>query len=135
MKNKEIRKGIAAVCMGLAVLSAPSSAVMANVPEQIQPMAEYIRSYEASLNISSNGVATVKASVTPSGNYNTSVSAKLQRRTTNGWEDVRTWSASGKGGRTSVYETCDVSKGTYRVYAIVKAGSETRYPISATRTY
>lgn len=136
MKNTSLVKGMAAaVCMGLAVMTVTPTVVMANVPEEIQPMAENMNSYSAYLDISSNGVATVKASVKPTGNYSTSVVAKLQRRTAEGWEDVKIWSTAGQGGYTFLSETYSVSKGTYRVYAIVKAGSETQYPISASKTY
>lgn len=136
MKNTSLGKGmVVAVCMGLAVMTATPPAVMANVPEEIQPMAENMNSYSASLDISSNGVATIKASVKPTGNYNTSVVATLQKKTDDGWKDIKTWRATGKGVYTLVSETYSVSKGTYRVYATVKAGTETKHPVSATKNY
>lgn len=136
MKNKGIGKRIAvAVCMGLMVIAATPSAVMAKIPEQIQPMAEYILSSSASLEISSNGVAKVEVNATSRGNVSISIEAKLQRRIAERWEVVKVWTAEGKGNRTSVSETYSVSKGTYRVYATVKAGSETKYPTSATKIY
>lgn len=135
MGNKTLRKGIVAVGMGLVFLSETPSAVLANVPEQMQPMSMYISDCDAKLNISEKGVAVIKVNVTSKGGSSTSIVATLQRRTAEGWEDVKTWSTAGQGGYTFLFETYSVSKGTYRVYAIVKAGSETQYPISASKTY
>lgn len=136
MNYNGIGKGIvAAVCMGLAVMAAAPSAVMAKVPEQVQPMADYISDCSATLRISNTGSATVEVDIMPKGSVGTSIEAILQRRTASGWENVKTWNMKKDSGYTFLSETYSVSKGTYRVYAIVKAGSETKYPVSATKTY
>lgn len=135
MGNKIFRKGIVAVGMGLVLLSETPSAVLANVPEQIQPMTVYISDCNAELSISEKGVALVKVDVTSKGGSSTSINAILQKKTSDGWKDTKTWKVEGQGGYTLLSKTYLVSKGTYRVYATVKAGTETKHPVSATKTY
>ena len=49
--------------------------------------------------------------------------------------DVQSWESSGSGRNATIAETYSVSRGTYRVVALIKAGTESKSPISAERTY
>ena len=48
---------------------------------------------------------------------------------------VQSWESSGSGRNATIAETYSVSRGTYRVVALIKAGTESKSPISAERTY
>ena len=134
---KKIRKGISlACCLCIVAVQAPAAEVQAGVPEQVQPFMESIASYSADLAISDSGSASVTAYVIAKGNAaSTYVKATLQKKSENGWVDVKSWKKTGNGGYTGVIETYPVSRGKYRVKAAIQADSETRNVITVTRTY
>lgn len=137
MTVKKIRKGISlACCLCIVAVQAPAAEVQAGVPEQVQPFMESIASYSADLAISDSGTASVTAYVIAKGNAaSTYVKATLQKKSENGWVDVKSWKKTGNGGYTGVIETYPVSRGKYRVKAAIQADSETRNVITVTRTY
>lgn len=57
------------------------------------------------------------------------------KKVSGSWTNVQSWETSGSGRNASVIETYAVSKGTYRVVASIKAGTENKAPVSAERTY
>lgn len=135
MMINKIRKGLVfAACFTMMVAQTVSTTVQAEVLEQIQPLMAYITSYDVSLTISSNGKASVMAFVL-SNNASNYVRATLQKKTKNGWEGIKTWETSVKGSYASISETYFVTKGTYRVTAMIKANSETIHVDSVSRTY
>lgn len=137
MTVKKIRKGISlSCCLCIVAVQAPAAEVQAGVPEQVQPFMESIASYSADLAISDSGSASVTAYVIAKGNAaSTYVKATLQKKSENGWVDVKSWKKTGNGGYTGVIETYPVSRGKYRVKAAIQADSETRNVITVTRTY
>lgn len=137
MTAKKIRKGISlACCLCIVAAQTPAVTVQAKVPEQAQPFMESIASYSADLAISDNGIASVTAYVIAKGNAtSTYVKATLQKKSENGWLDVKSWKNTGNGGYTGVIKTYPVSRGKYRVIATIKADSETRNVTTVTRTY
>lgn len=137
MRRKSICKVII-LCMCLVVGSilspVTSHAQEANV--QVEPRVEYIASYGAELTISSSGIATCNGSVRGSvGVSSTYVKITLQQYVSGTWQDVESWEASNSGRSTSISETYQVSKGTYRVVATCQANSEVKEAISTSETY
>ncbi len=135
MMINKIRKGLAfAACFSMMVAQAASTTAQAEVLEQIQPLMTYITSYDVSLVISSTGKASVMAFVL-SNNTSNYVRVTLQKKSKNGWEGIKSWETSGQGSYTSISETYFVTRGTYRVTAMIKANSETIHVESVSRTY
>lgn len=63
------------------------------------------------------------------------VKVTLQKKVSGSWVYVQSWESSGSGRNATIAETYSVSRGTYRVVALIKAGTESKSPISAERTY
>lgn len=81
-----------ACCLCIVAVQAPAVEVQAGVPEQVQPFMESIASYSADLAISDSGTASVTAYVIAKGNAaSTYVKATLQKKSENGWVDVKSW--------------------------------------------
>lgn len=96
----------------------------------------YIQSYKVELTISNSGVASVTGVVTGKLNVTTtSVEVILQKYVSGDWVDVESWEESNNSFRTSIAETYQVSKGTYRVVMTCSANTETKTATSAQRTY
>lgn len=124
---------ICVACVGIMPITAHTMEVSEN---QIQPRMDYISSYGTELTISSSGEASVtgfvrgKTVVT-----NAYVKVTLQKKVSGSWTYVQSWETSGSGRNATVLETYSVSKGTYRVVASIKAGTESKSPVSAERIY
>ena len=117
---------ICAVCVGIIPITAHAMEVS---DKQIQPRMDYISSYgtgEASV----TGFVRGKKGVT-----NAYVKVTLQKKVSGSWVYVQSWESSGSGRNATIAETYSVSRGTYRVVALIKAGTESKSPISAERTY
>ena len=97
---------ICAVCVGIIPITAHAMEVS---DKQIQPRMDYISSYGTELTISDSGEASVTGFV------------RGKKRVTNAYVKVTLQKK--------------VSGGTYRVVALIKAGTESKSPISAERTY
>ena len=69
------------------------------------------------------------------GVTNAYVKVTLQKKVSGSWVYVQSWESSGSGRNPTIAETYSVSRGTYRVVALIKAGTESKSPISAERTY
>ena len=129
---KALRKlGVLLTLTCILVVSIGKSVVQAKETRMVS-----IYSSSASLTIASDGTATIEASVMGKvGVTSTSVVATLQRETSSGWDDVATWEESNASRRTTISETYQVSRGTYRVVATVTADGETATKTSTTETY
>lgn len=96
----------------------------------------YIQSYKVELTISDSGVASVTGVVTGKLDVtSTSVEVILQKYVSGDWVDVESWEESNNSFRTSIAETYQISKGTYRVVMTCSANTETKTATSAQRTY
>ncbi|MER0285996.1 hypothetical protein ABRY17_19005 [Clostridioides difficile] len=96
----------------------------------------YIKSGSCTLTIS-NGIATIRSTVEGKVNVkSTSIVVRLQKSDNNGktWSTLNTWSTSGKQS-CSISKKQKISKGYYRVYATVKANSESKNIISSEKRY
>ena len=119
---------ICAVCVGIIPITAHAMEVS---DKQIQPRMDYISSYGTELTISDSGEASVTGFVRgKKGVTNAYVKVTLQKKVY-----VQSWESSGSGRNATIAETYSVSRGTYRVVALIKAGTESKSPISAERTY
>ena len=97
---------------------------------------EYISSYGTELTISSSGKASISGFIRgKTGVTDAYVKVTLQKKVSGSWTYVNSWETSGKGRNASILETYSVSRGTYRVVAYIKAGTESKSPISAEKTY
>ncbi len=124
---------ICAVCVGIIPITAHAMEVS---DKQIQPRMDYISSYGTELTISDSGEASVTGFVRgKKGVTNAYVKVTLQKKVSGSWVYVQSWESSGSGRNATIAETYSVSRGTYRVVASIKAGTESKSPISAERTY
>ena len=124
---------ICAVCVGIIPITAHAMEVS---DKQIQPRMDYISSYGTELTISDSGEASVTGFVRgKEGVTNAYVKVTLQKKVSGLWVYVQSWESSGSGRNATIAETYSVSRGTYRVVASIKAGTESKSPISAERTY
>lgn len=129
---------LVAICICVACVGIMSTTVHAmEVTENLaQPRMDYISSYGTELTISSSGEASVTGFVRgKTGVTNAYVKVTLQKKVSGSWTYVKSWETSGSGRNATVLETYSVSRGTYRVVASIKAGTESKSPISAERTY
>lgn len=128
--NYKMKKAVASICMGAAVLTLTPAVSMAETAtifendqqeNSIAPYMLYIRDSSASLAISGTK-ATVDCSV--SGNRTSATKAKvvaeLQVKNGSSWTTVKTWTDTQNDYEAYVYETYTITKGnTYRVKASV----------------
>lgn len=122
---------ICAVCVGIIPITAHAMEVS---DKQIQPRMDYISSYGTELTISDSGEASVTG-LSGKKVTNAYVKVTLQKKVSGSWVYVQSWESSGSGRNATIAETYSVSRGTYRVVALIKAGTESKSPISAERTY
>lgn len=128
------------VCIGICVLVCglvlyePVSAKGTSV--EAEPRMTSISSYSTELTISTDGVASVTGFVRgKSGVTNTYVKVTLQQKVSDSWVDVKFWEDSNSTRSTTVAETYEVSRGTFRVTMTCSADGETKTLTSAERIY
>lgn len=126
--NKNMKKAVATICMGAAVLALTPAASMAETvvkpvntqtESAIAPYMLYIRQATSVLSISGT-TATVDCSTLGTIGEATKAKtvAELQVKNGSSWTTVETWTDTQNSYRASVYETYPVTKGkTYRVKA------------------
>lgn len=103
---------------------------------QIQPRMEYISMYGTELSISSSGLASVTGFVRgKSGVSSAYVKVTLQKSVSGKWVNVKSWEDSSSSRSATVAKTYQVSRGTYRTVATLKANTESKTAVSANRTY
>lgn len=109
---------------------------LASAAEEIVPYRyDKTRSITASLSISS-GIATCKGNLSPTDNYNCTLSVTLYKKNGNNWDFIQSWSESAAGGaRASVSETRKVDRGTYKVVSVGDVDGESVRAESAEKTY
>lgn len=147
--NNKMKKAVAIVCMGAAVLTltpavsmAETAALPVNHQQEtaVSPRMMYIEDAKSNLTISGTK-ATVTASV--SGDMNNATKAKviaeLQLKSGSSWIPVEIWTVTNSGVSAKVYETYTVkSNNTYRVKATVTvwegSQSETKTVYSSEKT-
>lgn len=125
---------IVSFCLCMFLVTAP---IIGSAKEKaaVQPYMTYISNYAATLSIN-NGEASVGGFLNAkSGTTTTYIELTLQRKNGSSWDDVKTWKKSSTLRYISIAETYNVSKGTYRVFANVKANSESKTGTSAVVTY
>lgn len=126
------------LCIGI-IMAGISSTTISNAQEteiQIQPRMLYIARYDTDLVISSSGTATVSGYVQGmSGVSSTSVKVTLQKNESGSWVTVKYWEKTSNSRTTSISESYQVSKGSYRVVMTCRANSETKTVTSGTKTY
>ncbi len=135
MKTK--RKFYVVVCLCLCLMAvSPSGVVKAKEQETAKPYWTSIYEYNAELVISDKGMASVKGYVVGRSSVtSTYVKVSLQKKSGNTWVEVESWEDTCESRRLSVSKTYQVSHGTYRVVATVKADSESETAISESRSY
>ena len=130
MKLKLKRK-LTAVCMMAVLLVITAVPVYAALPESgIELMAEYHSAANATLSISSSGVATAKGSIIGilGTTTKTTVHLYLQRYEDGEWVDVDDWLLSQNAVSTTLTETKSVDRGyKYRAKASCYAYSGSDY--------
>lgn len=123
-----------AMLLGVGVVPFTSHAQELSI--NAEPRMAYIQSYKVELTISDSGVASVTGVVTGKIDVtSTSVEVVLQKYVSGDWVDVESWEDSNNSFRTSIVETYQVSKGTYRLVMTCSANTETKTATSAERTY
>ncbi len=127
LKTKSFKPVKILICMlmMISVLS-PSMTAAAAEESEIQPYAKVIDSFTAGINIS--GItATCEASV--SADYVTTlrVTMELQKETSGGYENVKTWTSSKYGTYLEMTETRTINVlSDYRLKVTVTANTETK---------
>lgn len=123
------------MCVLFCGFMSPVLAYAQETNVQIEPRMENISTYSTELTIS-NGVASVTGFVRgKSGVTNTYVKVTLQKNVSGEWIDVESWEDSSNTRSTTIAETYQISRGTYRVVMICSADGETKTATSAERTY
>lgn len=127
---------MAVVCILLCGLVLPISVHAMETDMQIEPRMTSISLYNTDLTISSDGIASISGFVRGKlGVTSTYVEVTLQKSVSGTWVDVDSWENSSDTRSTSVVETYQVSRGTYRVTMTCSADGETKTATSAERTY
>ncbi len=124
------------VCLLVCMMMTPIEVLAEEVTTQAEPRMTYISIYSTELQISNTGQATITGSVRgKTGTTSTYVKVILQEYVSGTWEDVEDWEVTKDARNASVNETYQVTSGTYRVYMICRANTETMTAVSAERTY
>ncbi len=129
---------VAVICMCMAggVLLYSVRCEAGNAQHFAEARMTYVSSYSASLTILDSGQAEISGQVRgKSGVTCAYVKVTLQEYVSGNWEDVESWENLVIGREASVSETYPVARGTYRVYMICSADTETKVAISEERTY
>jgi len=147
-----MKKIIPALLLFIALCVTSGSALEHQIPPPIvtlqsgisviSPSFINISSSSSSLSISSQGVATVSATVTGTSGVTTksAITAELQQYKNGTWVTIATFSVSSNSYRASLSETKSVDKGyTYRVQATVTTtygtSKESHVVTSASKAY
>ena len=127
---------ITCICVLFGSFTVPI-VVQAEEGTEIDSRMTYISSYSTSLNISSDGVASVSGIVRGKADVTSSyVKCTLQMSVGGGWADVKSWEVSSTSTGATIAETYQLySHGTYRVYMVCRANTEEKTGTSAYRTY
>ena len=147
--NNKMKKAIATVCMGAAVLTLTPTVSMAETAVEpfnyqsqnaVSPYMLYIQKATSVLTISGT-TATVDCSTMGSLGEATKakIVAELQYKNGSSWTTVKTWTDTQSSYRASVYANYSVTKGkTYRVKATATvwegSQSETKTVYSSEKT-
>ena len=125
------------LCLLICNLSVPLTVFAQESDTQtVEPMMVSIFSCYTKLYISTDGSATITGTVKGKADVTyTYVKVTLQKSESGNWIDVKSWEDSNNGRSTTVSETYQVSRGTYRVVMTCSANSETKIVISEERTY
>lgn len=148
MSKKRILSLVLAVLLLLSVFSTTVFATTPVPPTGFNSITKglitiqwsYINQVSTSLNISSNGTATIFGFIqgTAPGNY-LYLSCTLQRLTYGNWVDIVNWNTTSTSWSASIIETYQVYNGTYRVrtnyYASGSGGSDSGVIYSKEVTY
>ena len=128
--------GYTVVCVLLCGLILPIPVHARELDVQMEPRMASISVYGTELSISSDGTASISGFVRGKlGVTSTYVEVTLQKSVSGTWVDVESWENSSDTSSTSVAETYQVSRGTYRVAMTCSADGETKTATSAERTY
>lgn len=142
-----LKKTLALVCtfcllftMGAQAMAATSVELDTDpvIEEQIQPRYTDILDLYAEVTIS-GGTADVYVSAEGSDNVSKiTIQATLQKKTSSGWSNVKSWSDTTNGNSAVLEESCSVSSGTYRVSTTAtfytSSGRETGKDTSSTES-
>jgi hypothetical protein len=95
----------------------PASAANPIAESEVTPQFTAIMHMSAGLSIDSWGKTTCSGSVTPQSNsYTSNLTVTLQKYTSNGWSNIKSWSVSGEGFIGANFEGYYyITSGTYRV--------------------
>lgn len=129
-------------CLMMCLVLMLSIVNVASVEEGIMPCYSYTSSIAASLSIS-DGVAKAAGKITPEDSQHTSITVRLQRKSSSGtWSTISTWTGSNAGGKSEAGGTKSLTSGyDYRVYVTGKVYNSTGTVIetidkySATKSY
>lgn len=93
------------------------------------------RSIKASLSITA-GIATCGGRLSPSDEYNCTLTVTLYKKNGNNWDFIQSWAESATGGMSaSVSETRKVDRGTYKVVSVGNVDGENVRVESAEKAY
>lgn len=134
----KIRKQFAAVLLTMIIVLTTGYHVSAESIEDntdvVSPLYENAKDGNAALNIS-DSTASCQTYIKAYRKTNLSITMYLQKKSGTTWTNVKTWEKTAKDvANLSLAKNYTVSKGTYRVRAIMKAGSETVTKTSASCT-
>ena len=108
-----------------------------DIANQIMPRYSYTSHVAAGLSFSGN-VANCSGGVSPSGDYDASVTVTLYRQNGSSWDYVTSWSGSATGGSTAAAGgsvNVGSGSGTYKVTTRGNVGHGLEYPTkSVTRS-
>lgn len=122
------------VCAGTA-LATDQQTLPADNP--VSPRYVDLQKVEATLTISSTGMAKATCIASAKSKSDIDVTVYLQKKVGTKWINVDSWSISQKGVlKASVSGNCQVEKGsTYRSYAVAYVNGEKGTGTSSTKTY
>ena len=126
--------GLLFLSLGIAICFPTQTYAMVEKNSGIGLYMEKISSCDVDLSISSTGKANVSGCVRAKTGR-TYIKVKLQKLSGNTWISVKSWEYSSSGKVASIIETYQVSRGTYRVVAYVKADTESKTIYSDKRVY
>ena len=133
---KRIRNVVVTVILCVSVMALPVSAVEPQEMERsgIQLMSVDTRKNIGTLNVS-KGKAACVARVRNKSSKLITISMSLQKYSAGRWKTIKSWSGSKTGMSYVLTRTASVSKGKYRVKAVMRSGSDTITQYSQTVNY
>lgn len=130
------RLAVICIFMLFCEMVVPVSVHAAETNVQIDSRMTSISTYSTELSISSDGSASITGFVRgKTGVTSTYVKVTLQKKVSGVWIDVESWEDSSNTRSTTITETYQISRGTYRVSMTCSADGETKTATSAERTY